>query len=108
MHKQYHSDYYQAKIQLRPRDAELMKFVERQIEKRKDVWIAKRIFLKTGADYYISSNKFARIIGKKLKKTFKGELKESRKLFSIDRQSSKTLYRVTVCFRLKEDEDKAE
>jgi len=105
MHKQFHADYFQAIIQLRPADENLMRFVEKRIEKDKNVWISKKIKLKTGVDYYISSNKFARILGKKMKKSFHGILKESRKLHSRDKNTSKNLYRVTVCFRLEENKD---
>lgn len=102
MHKLYHVEYFQAIIQLRPYDQGLLDFVERRIEKS-DAWISKRIRLKTGVDLYLSSNKVARQIGKVLKKVFKGELKESRKLYSRDKQTSKNIYRVTVCFRLRKD-----
>ena len=100
MPKQYHSDYYQAIIQLRPADDNLIRFVEDAIAHTTHVWIAKRARSKTGIDYYISSNKFARSLGKQLKKHFHGTLKESTKLFSRDRQTSKDLHRVTICFRL--------
>lgn len=105
MHKQYHANYYQAIIQLRPEDDELVRFVENQIEHNEKVWISKKIKLKSGVDYYISSNKFARILGKKMKKSFDGVLKESKKLFGKDKNTSKTLYRVTVCFRLNPREE---
>jgi len=104
MHKQYHSEYYQAIIQLRPADKDLINFVERRIEKSKNSWISKIVYLKNGIDYYISSNKMARQIGKQLKMNFDGELKESTKLYSRDRLSSKDLHRVTVCFRLRKEE----
>ena len=103
MLKQFHADYFQAIIQLRPADERMIDYVEKQVEKNDKVWISQKVFLKTGVDYYLSSNRFARQIGKKLKKAFNGELRESTKLFSRDRQSSKDLHRVTVCFRLRED-----
>ena len=53
----------------------------------------------------ISSNKFARALGKKMKKSFKGVLKESKKLFGRDKMKSRDLYRVTVCFRKLYEED---
>jgi len=99
MRKEFHADYYQAIIQLRPADKKLMGFVERYIKKT-DAWVSKMIRLKTGVDYYISSNKLARQIGRQLKKNFHGELIESRKLYSRDSYTSKNIYRVTVCFRL--------
>ncbi len=101
MRKQLHSDYYQAIIQLRPSTKELEKFIEDAFKDKNNVWIAKRVNLKTGVDYYISSNKFARGLGVQLKRKFGGSLKESAKLFSRDKITSKDLYRVTICFRLK-------
>jgi NMD protein affecting ribosome stability and mRNA decay len=41
-----------------------------------------------------------RLLGKKLKKSFNGELKESEKLFSRNRQTQKNIYRLNVLFRL--------
>ena len=66
-----------------------MEFVEKQVENDKKVWIARKVEAKNGVDYYMSSNKFLRQLGKRLKRSFKGELKESRKLFSRNRKTSK-------------------
>jgi|SRR3989344_1100284 len=110
MHKESHSDkhkdYFQAIIQLRPNDEKLLNFVLSQVKERKYVFISKEVKLKTGIDLYISDQKFARALGKKLKKSFKGKLILSRQLHTRDRMSSKDIYRVTVCFRL--DENKPE
>lgn len=91
--------YYEAIIQLRNPNQEAVNCVINAIRKRKDVFIAKQVDHKTGIDLYISSQKFARVIGKLLKKSFKGELVESKKLYGQDRQSSRILYRGTVLFR---------
>ena len=101
--KQKHELYYEAIIQLRPANNQLLSYIDNQIEKRNDVFISKIDELKTGIDIYISSRKFAMALGKKLKKAFPGELKLSRTLFSQDRQTSKKIYRVTVLFRLKNE-----
>lgn len=102
MPNQLHVDYYQATIQIRPYNEEVVKFINNQVRKRNDerIFISKTVEDKHGVDFFISSNKFARIIGKKLTKSFKGELKESIKLYSRDRHAGKNLYRVTVCFRM--------
>ena len=102
MHKSSRPEYFEAIIQLRPATEELVEFIEKRIENDGKIHVAKRELTKTGADYYVSSNKFARKVGKEFKRKFKGELKESVKLYSQDRQSSKVLYRVTVCLRLRE------
>ena len=107
MHKQSHSDkhkdYFQAIIQLRPNDEKLLNFVLAQIEERKNVFIAKQVQLKTGIDLYLTDQRFARALGQKLKRSFKGKLILSRQLHTRDTQRSKDVYRVTVCFRLNED-----
>ena len=105
MYKHLPSDYYEAIIQLRPADSEVMNKVERYIRKTPRAWISKMVHLKSGVDYYISSNKVARQVGKQLKKVFRGELIESRKLFSRDSYTSKNIYRVTVCFRLNKEKN---
>tara|TARA_Y100000310_G_scaffold167610_2_gene167547 strand:+ start:32398 stop:32715 length:318 start_codon:yes stop_codon:yes gene_type:complete len=102
--KQQHraSNYFEATIQLRPKSPVLLEFVVNEVEKRKDVFISEVKTCKTGFDVLISSQRFARSLGKKMKDRFKGELKVTKTLFSRDRQSSKTLYRATVLFRLEE------
>jgi len=92
--------YYEAILQLRPFDANVLDYVLNQIKKRKNVFISKKIELKNGIDLYLSDKRFALALGRKLKKVFKGDLKLSRKLYGYDKQTSKKLYRVTVCFRL--------
>ena len=92
--------YFEAKLQLRPFNKEVYDFVLKQVAKRKNVFISKEVKLKTGIDIYLTSQRFARSLGKKLKDTFKGELKITRTLFSRDRLKSKLIYRGTVLFRM--------
>ena len=92
--------YYEAILQLRPADKEILKFVSTQVEKQKEkVSVAKVVELKTGVDIYLTSQRFALALGRKLKKNFKGELKITRSLHKISRITSKKIYRLTVCFR---------
>ena len=100
MHKQ---SYYEAIIQIRPGREDILSYIKKAISKRKDnVFVSKAEELKTGVDLYISSQRFARALGKNLKKVFKGELKITRKLHTVSKSTGKKLYRVTVLFRLKE------
>lgn len=92
--------YFEAIIQLRPYNTEVLNFVKKKIEKRENVEISKEVKLKTGIDLYLTSQRFARALGKKLKKTFKGKLVLTRKLHTISKKTGKPLYRVTVLFRL--------
>ncbi|MBU1201548.1 MAG: 60S ribosomal export protein NMD3 [Nanoarchaeota archaeon] len=91
--------YFESVIQIRPKKKELYDFIKIQADKNKEVFITKIVELKDGYDFYTSSNKFALGIGKKLSKSFKGELKTSRRLFSFDKMKSKNLYRATVFFK---------
>lgn len=96
------ASYYEAIIQIRPADKKVLDFVRNQIEKRKNVFVSKIEEFKYGVDIYISDQRFARALGKRLKKVFGGEVKLSRKLHTVSKSSGKKLYRVTVLFRLKE------
>lgn len=95
--------YYEAILQIRPKNKGVLDFVKELIDKRNDTFISKEKENKYGYDLYLTSQKFAQIIGRKLKKAFKGELKISRKLYGRSRQTSRIVYRLTVCFRLKKD-----
>jgi len=96
------NQYFEAKLQLRPFNREVYEFVKKEIDKKDSVFIAKEVKLKEGIDIYLSSQKFARSLGLKIKKNFKGELKTSRSLFTVNKMTSKRVYRVTVLFRLKQ------
>jgi len=104
MHKSYRPEYYEAIIQIRPNEQEVLEFVESQLKNRKDLFVSKVIKKKFGTDFYISSQKFARSLGKKLKEKFEGELKASKTLHGRDRQKSTLLYRSTICFKVKQED----
>jgi len=91
--------YYEAILQLRNPNEEIMNLIKNQLKKRKDVFISKEEKQKNGLDLYLSSWRFTLSLGRKLKKSFKGELKVSRKLYSVNKLTSKRVYRLTVLFR---------
>jgi len=95
------SSYFEAILQIRPADGKVLDFLYARIYERKGVFISKEVRSKTGIDIYLSDQKFARMLGPKLKKAFGGTVKSTRSLFSVDRQRSKKIYRVTVCYRMK-------
>jgi len=99
-----HSNYYEAIIQLRPYNEELINFIITRVKARENVKIVKEVQLKTGVDLYLTDQRFARALGKELKRKFKGKLILSRKLHTRNRMTSKNVYRVTVCFRLIDEE----
>jgi len=92
-------DYYQGILQLRDINEEILRFTYNQIKKRGNVVVTKTVKHPKGLDLYITSQKFIRILGKKLKESFGGEIKISSKLHTKNRQG-KDLYRVNVLFRL--------
>lgn len=92
-------DYYQGILQLRDVNNEIINFVHQQINKRGNVAITKTVKFSNGVDFYITSQKFITILGKKLKDSFGGELKVSSKLYTKSRHG-KELYRVNVLFKL--------
>jgi len=92
-------DYYQGILQLRDINEEILSFTHNQIKKRGNVAVTKTVKHTNGLDLYITSQKFIRILGKKLKESFGGEIKISSKLHTKNRQG-KELYRVNVLFRL--------
>ena len=92
-------NYYQGILQLRDINDEILDFVYNQIKKREDVAITKTFKLGNGVDLYITSQKFIRILGKKLRENFGGELKTSSKLHTRSKEG-KDLYRINVLFRL--------
>lgn len=95
------NQYYEAIFQLRPKNNEILNFIYECIEKDKAL-ISKEIHKKFGVDLYIDKKKTAVNIARKLKKRCSGEIKISKKLYSVDRMTSKRLWRVTVLFRINE------
>ena len=99
-----HAKYFEAIIQLRPADQKLVSYVYKMIEARPDVFISDQKKVKTGIDIYLSSWRVAMAIGKRLTKTFSGNVKISRSLHTRSHMTSKDIYRVTVLFRLKNED----
>lgn len=90
---------YQAKLQLRPDDKELLTFVKKLIREYK-VTIVKEDKLKEGIDLYIDSNKFAVSLAKKFRNKYKVKPKVTRSLYTEDKQKGKRIHRLTVLLRM--------
>ncbi|MBI2542225.1 hypothetical protein HYV80_05950 [Candidatus Woesearchaeota archaeon] len=93
------SNYFQGILQLRDANDEVLAFVHGQIKKKGDVFVTKAVKFPNGFDLYLTSQKFIRSLGKKLKENFGGELKISSTLHTKSRQG-KDLYRINALFRL--------
>ena len=92
-------DYFEGVLQLRNPTQEIIDFVADAIDKEENVWIASTNKQKNGIDLVLSSNKFLRKIGKKLKDNFPGELTESKSLFTMHKLTSRHVFRGCVLFR---------
>ena len=92
-------NYYQGILQLRNINDKILGFVYAKINKRDDVAVTKTVKFPNGIDLYVTSQKFIRILGKKLMESFGGELKVSSKLHTRNKQG-KDLYRINVLFKL--------
>lgn len=99
----YRSDgYFEAVVQIRPVNDAVLDFLVAQVNAHPEkVEISRVVALKEGVDVYLTSQRYARSLGKVLKRRFPtGELVMTRTLHTFDRLRSKKVYRVTVCFRL--------
>ncbi|MBS3111668.1 hypothetical protein J4459_00200 [Candidatus Woesearchaeota archaeon] len=92
--------YYEGRLQLRPFNEEVYEWIKKQIDKDDFQFISREEEVKGGIDIYFTSQKNLRSLGPRLKKQFKGELKITKKLFSVNKLTSKRIYRATVLFRL--------
>ena len=97
--KDKHDEYFEGVLQLRDPNDEVIRFIKDLFEKKEKVWIAKEKKVRGGIDFYVSSQKFLRGLGHKLQERFGGEMKNSRKLHTRDKNTQKDLYRAFLLFR---------
>lgn len=101
MNKDFSGGYYEAIMQLRPADDRILDYIFKEIENRNNVFISKRVDIKTGIDLYITSYRFAVSLARNMKKKFGGTIKISKQLYSQHRLTSKLIYRVTILYKPK-------
>lgn len=94
-----HNQYFEGIMQLRNPNDEVLNFIKKKVNERKGIFISRLERQKDGVDYYFSSRRFLQNLAIKLQKNFGGELKISPRIFSVDRQSSKEVYRINVLYR---------
>ena len=94
------SNYYEAILQLRPYDQKVIDYIENQLIKNPKLFISKVEELRSGIDLYFTDQKLTLSLARKLKHVFKGQIKISKKLHTLERTNSKKIYRVTILFRL--------
>ncbi|MBT7903242.1 hypothetical protein HN587_05245 [Candidatus Woesearchaeota archaeon] len=95
------TQYFEGVLQLREVTDEIVNFVKEDVasSEYKGAFANKESLVKNGVDFYLTSNKYLREIGEKLKRKFGGELKTSKKLFSHNHQTSRDIYRMCIMFR---------
>ncbi len=91
--------YYEAKIQIRPNDESLLKFVNSEIKKA-NVEIIDQNKLKEGWDLYINSSDFAIRLGKLFRNKYDIKPKVSRSLTGENKQLGKRIYKLTVSLKI--------
>ncbi|MDR2966895.1 MAG: hypothetical protein LBU74_02975 [Methanobacteriaceae archaeon] len=106
------SGYYEAVIQFRADNRELAteelvqtdeivkKSLFTQSKKNKLAYLAEKVTMKEGIDYYIGSYKAAKKITNDIKNRFGGLTKESPRLIGQDKSTGKGLYRIWISLRL--------
>ena len=100
MFMEKHAKYYEGVLQLRNPKKKVIKKIRDLVLNRKDVFISDEKKVRGGIDFYISDQRFLQALGRRLQKEFGGELKTSKKLFGVKRQTSKLIYRVFILLRL--------
>lgn len=96
--QQQHEKYFEATLQLRVVDQQIVQFAYENIE-RNGIIVSKEKSHPNGVDISVNSRKYAQQLGKALQQKFGGMLKVTARLFTRDRQSSKDVYRITVLFK---------
>jgi NMD protein affecting ribosome stability and mRNA decay len=91
-------NYYEAKLQIRPQDENLLNFVSFQLKKA-DIKIIDIVKLKEGFDVYIDSSKFAVKLGRLFKNKYKTKPKITKSLTGENKQKGKRIYKLTVLLR---------
>ena len=86
-----HAEYYEAILQIRPANNEVLGFVLDLIENRNDVKVSKINELKTGCDVYITNQKFARgTLAAQLKRKYKdAEVTITKSLYGRHKMTSR-------------------
>ncbi|MBI2507901.1 hypothetical protein HYV89_03010 [Candidatus Woesearchaeota archaeon] len=96
--KKKNSSYYEAKIQIRPRDRDLLKFIKGFISEN-NVMVTREDERKFGTDLYLTNKKQLSGILGEVKKKFSVNVKISSTLYG--RKDGKEVYRTTALVRLK-------
>ena len=95
------STYFESVLQLRNPSKEAIEFIENYVAKQRDrMNITKKDVVRNGLDFYLTERKAGPKLARLVSENFGGEVKVAEKLFSIDHQTGKEVYRVNALVRL--------
>ena len=98
--EQHIQDYFEGILQIRDGSKELLTWVHNRIIADGRARIAKEKKVTNGIDLYLSDQHYLQNLGRKIKERFTGILKVSKRLHTMDKMTSKHVYRVTVLFKV--------
>jgi len=92
--------YYEAILQIRDSNDEIVSFAKNEIAKLSDkgVFITDSEMFKDGADFKLTSKAAARAVANRLRDKFGGQLTITAKIFSVSKETSKEIYRLIILF----------
>src|SRR5574341_611308 len=98
--KERPKDYFEGVLQIREGSPELLAWIHNRIKTDGRARVAKEKKVKNGVDVYISDQHYLQNLGRQLKQKFTGILKTIKRLHTVNKMTSKLLYRVTVLFKV--------
>ncbi|HLC32956.1 MAG TPA: NMD3-related protein [Candidatus Nanoarchaeia archaeon] len=93
------STYFEGILQLRSNTPQLLAWVHKRIKQDGKARVAKEKKITGGVDLYLSDQHYLQSLGRKINHEFVGLIKVSRRLHTVNKMTSKLLYRVTVLFQ---------
>lgn len=90
---------FEAKLQIRPKDPDLIQFIKKELSKT-EAEIVDENKLKEGLDIYITSSQIAFKLGKIFRDRYKIKPKITKSLVGENKQLGKRIYRLTVLFKI--------
>ena len=99
MIKPHIQDYFEGILQIRNGNQNLLHWVYDKIRADKKATVTKAKKVANGVDLYITDQHYLQNLGKKIKEHQPGILKVSTRLHTVDKMTSRHLYRITVLFK---------
>jgi NMD protein affecting ribosome stability and mRNA decay len=98
--KPHPKDYFEGMLQVRYGNQDLLAWIHNRIKADGRATVAKEKKVTNGVDVYISDQHYLQNLGRQLKQKFAGILKVSKRLHTMDKMTSRHLYRITVLFKV--------